>query len=709
MTRIFIEDNELDLSQGLTNQITYSIDDLKLLDTKATSFSKTIILPGTARNNNLLGNIFEFNNSNFTDGALKNVEYNFNASRQASARIEVNGLQIMKGVLRLLEIIIDGKSVEYECAVFGELGGFIAKVGNGRLEDLNFADYDHELTAANITGSWDSWNDGEGYYYPLIDYGGVSTGAFGVAKKDYQFQAFRPALFLREYMDKIITGAGYTWSSDFFDTDFFKRIIIPNNQKALFIPKSQIFYSTSAPNYALDGVLTDQSVTVTDGVTIASFVGGLFTTSDNKDFTYTGGNTTLNIKGIFKGNYDLVGAGANNNRFTISVRIEVFKNSNLAYTNGQTYGRTGRGNGQYNTTLNCTIPIATSDILTFQITTIVTKGVGGFVTAVDYYSDVTGTSVTIDSEVPVLSPAEIGDDIKFNEILPKNIFQRDFFASILKMFYLLVTEDKEKSKHLVIEPWVNFFDTTPTSYIDWSNKVDRGSPIRIKPMSEVNARYYELKFKGDSDYYNEDYKKKYNEGYGDRVFDNVLDFASDTQKVEVIFASTPLVGYDGEDKITPAIFKKNNALEERIEHTIRIMQAKKITGVASWDIMSGATVLSSVTNYGYAGHLDDPDAPNADINFGVPRQLYFELAAGNLSNNLFNAYYSPYFAEITDKDSRVLIAKVKLTETDIYNLDFSKFIYIDGGIYRVSKITDFVPGSNDTTQVELLRVIYTTY
>ena len=124
MTKIFIEGYELDLSQGLSNQITYAIDDLQNLDSKSTSFTKTIVLPGTANNNELFGNIFDFNNSNFSNDLGDNVLYNFNAARNAEARIEVNGLQIMKGVLRLLEIVKDGDAIEYECSIFGELGGF---------------------------------------------------------------------------------------------------------------------------------------------------------------------------------------------------------------------------------------------------------------------------------------------------------------------------------------------------------------------------------------------------------------------------------------------------------------------------------------------------------------------------------------------------------------------------------------------------------
>jgi len=214
MTKIFIEGSELDLTQGLTNQITYAIDDLQNLDSKSTSFTKTIILPGTARNNYLFGNIFEFNNANVSNEYQNNVLYNFNASKDAQARIEVDGLQIMKGTLRILQITREGNNIDYECSLIGELGGFVNALGNSLLEDLDFSAYDHTLNVTNISNSWDT-SGSAGYCYPLIDYGNVSTGVYGTAKQDFIYTTFRPALFVREYIDKIIKNAGYTWDSDF--------------------------------------------------------------------------------------------------------------------------------------------------------------------------------------------------------------------------------------------------------------------------------------------------------------------------------------------------------------------------------------------------------------------------------------------------------------------------------------------------------------
>jgi hypothetical protein len=50
---------------------------------------------------------------------------------------------------------------------------------------------------------------------------------------------------------------------------------------------------------------------------------------------------------------------------------------------------------------------------------------------------------------------------------------------------------------------------------------------------------------------------------------------------------------------------------------------------------------------------------------------------------------------------------MKLNEQDIYNLDFGKFIYIDGTLYRLIKISDFT--EDDVCEVQLLRVINTLY
>lgn len=802
MIRLFIEGQELDVNEGFTHQITYAVDDINNIDSKATAFSKTIVLPGTSNNNKLLGNIFEFGNSNLPKEYSPNVGYNFNAAKSAKVLVEINGLIILKGAMRLMEIIIDGENIEYEIALFGELGGFVAKLGNQRLQDLDFKEYDHTYNGTNIVSSWnqsktytsvqgffdatekririleeihiidgdtitiantvnnngtftvirtdvyyeeliynstvtdiyvqetvvngsDSTTDitipqlGLGYYYPLIDYGKVSTD-----KQDFYYKTFRPAFYVREYIDKIITASGYTWESDFFNTNFFKRLIVPNNDGG-FLRKDQSNYIEAS---------TTQSYNSEDDFDVSLIVG-------NVNFYYFYFPTTSTVLNSFTynsgGRYYLSNANA-------GIKINVKANGVYrAYSTSPFIRIIIQRNGVQipikdyllpvtnNAGLNDLYPydisfesdnyqIQTNDrILIYAQSNNNNTLVGGRTN----YLRVDDLDITVSSDPAGFIEYQLNDLINVNNTLPYNVLQKDFFASILKMFNLMVTEDKYKEKHLIIEPWVDFYNLDRTSYLDWSEKMDRSEPIRIKPMSEVNSRYYEFKYKSDSDYYNEKYKKKFNEGYGDRKYDNQLEFAKETSTNEVIFSATPLVNYplvNNGDKIISTIFKWDGTTtdkEEKVASNIRILQVKKITDVLGWDILADDPFIdqtpspisggSNLTAYGYAGHLDNPDAPNADLNFGATNELYFTLATGALSNNMFNAYYSSYMAEITDKDSRLLSAKFKLTEKDIFNLDFGRFIWVDGILYRLIKIYDYSEG--ELCKVDLLRVIYTTY
>ena len=106
-TEIFIENKQVDISEGLSNLITYAIDDVKDIGSRNTSFSKTIILPGTARNNALFGHIFNVTVMNPYDITALNTGLNFNASKKADCVIFQNHIQVFKGIFRLLKIVIN--------------------------------------------------------------------------------------------------------------------------------------------------------------------------------------------------------------------------------------------------------------------------------------------------------------------------------------------------------------------------------------------------------------------------------------------------------------------------------------------------------------------------------------------------------------------------------------------------------------------------
>lgn len=710
-TNIYIENQPIDLYNDVSAEFTYSIDDVKDFASRNTSFSKTIVIPGSANNNKLFGHVFELSSSNPYDSLSENVGTNFNASIAANCLILVDNIQVFKGVLRLLQINIDRGNIEYECAVFGELGGFANTIGNKLIENLDFSFYNHNWTAENIVNSWDNIN-GSGYFYPLIDYGKQSTN-----KKDWQYKTFKPAYFVREIMDKIITGAGYTYSSDFMNGAFFKRLIIPQNTKEMRKLSNQSLIAALTPETYANEINNMKFTPSLLGNFSYNNTSGIFTYNDavtlNANLTFS---ALIDIPISAPGSYEFTFFVIKNNTPVGSVKVQI---PSLPYA----------------FTTEITIPN-----IDFNLND--TLYVQGFVNG-NFGFDVIEGSLTINSNLPgQLISLNLGDFIDMNQYIPKGIFQRDFITSIVKMFNLYITEDSALTKHLIIEPSIGFYERGEdallainefndlliveagdinlivepgeSAYLDWSYKVDRSKPMTLRPMSELNGRYYEYKYRIDNDYYNEQYQKKYDLSYGDRIVDTGFAFANDKQTAELIFSPTPLVGYTGEYKVYSTILKLTdvgtpNQTEDATEHNIRIMQAKKMTDVPSWNLLNGATTIQSLTTWGYAGHLDDPKQPNSDLNFGAPREIYYTLPNGvdYPSTNVFTGFWGDYIAEITDKDSKLLTCYVKLTDIDIFNLDFGRLIYIDGALFRLNKIIDY--NGVDVTKCELLRVIETTY
>lgn len=718
ITEIIIEGSRLDLYEDIGLELNLAIDDIKDFSSRNTTYSKTITVPGNANNNKVFGHIYSLNSANNygLNSASPSVGYNFDPTKQSNAKIFVNKIQIFKGVLRLMEIKIDKGVIEYECVVFGELGGFASAIANKTLEDqelkTHFAQYNQDWTDANVRSSWDA--SGTGIVFPLVDYGNCKhpNGA-GV---DYHLNAFRPAFFVHELIDKIIDFSGYTYSSSFLNTNFFRSLILPNNYANLEQVRANLL-NAQAANITIDQpdeLLTFNSTNLYQ-----------FTIASSNTFTFTGTTGTLGTF-VFQGYGTVVTQR--------QVTITVYQNTTVLIT------RTLADNDDTLTEFYINDSKETSltngDTITVEVVTN-----PGSNPNYEFISENLMLDFNSSNLVPVL--AEYGSTLSIPDLLPKGILQKDFFLSICRMFNLYVYEDKDIDNHIVIEPFIDFYqigggfikiddfgdlilhgetgdptglillDDPTAEAIDWTNKVDRNAPISIKPMSEINARWYDFLYTSDDDYFNEAYNKKYSETYGDRKEDTGYQFAEDRTDVQLIFAPSVLVARTGDVKLAAALYNLTDNVEETRDNVLRIMQYKKVTGVPSWNIKqvypNSGNLGSAVTYYGYAGHLDHPTTPATDINFGVPKELLFSLSSQYPSANLFTAFWGDYLAEIVAKDSKLLTCYLYLNLEDIYSLDFSKLILIDGSLWRLNKVTDFNPSVAKTTQVELLRVIELTY
>lgn len=723
ITEIIVEQQRLDLFEDLGAELNYAIDDIKDFSARNTNYSKTINVPGNANNNKIFGHIYNFTSSNIRNAGtttVPNVGYNFDPTRQSNCQIFVNKIQIFKGVIRLLEIVINNGVIEYQCVVFGELGGFASAIGNTLLEDLNFDKYDQVWNETNVVNSWDASGvaSGVGIVYPLIDYG-LCRHHSSASGHEWHLNAFRPAFFVHEIMDKIIVNSLYTYTSAFFDTPFFKSLIIPNNKAELEQLTKDLLLVTSN-----NGIDSGSGTEGSDSVIFATIQNLVLFSKENTNryFTFTGTTGTL---GKIRLNGDLYLSRVGTFTVTVTQGIAtLYTETFTSYVDYQVFSI----DWLISTSLN------TNDVIS----------IGATFTASETYVVLSPLlSLTFSSDFPQVANAQYTKLISMNNLIPKGIQQKDFFASICRMFNLYVFEDPQKTTHLLIEPYTEFYrkgagflktsdlgelllhgesgDTTGllllsdpiADSIDWGSKVDYAKEITLKPMSENNARYYDFLYTEDSDFYNEAYNKKYNQSYGDRKEDTRAQFSEDRKETKIVFSPSILVNDSSDSKLRAVLFKESNGLEERKDNNIRIMFFKKTTASA-WSIkqetsLGEGNLVTGLTSYGYAGHLDDPFLPSSDINFGSPKEVYFTLSNPYTSNNLFNVWWDEYLAEIINKDSKLLTCYLYLTIQDIYSLDFARLIYIDGALWRLNKVIDFNPSIVQTTKCEFLRVIELTY
>jgi hypothetical protein len=676
MYELFIEGQRADINDQISVQLTFAIDDIRNFASRETTFSKQIVLPGTGNNNTIFGHIAEMGSNNPYSPGQPNIGAAFNVAQTSRAELRLNGLLVLRGVFRLTGIIKEGEMLEYEGALFGELSGLMSQISNKKLQDLDFSTYDHVLSHTAISNSWDN-TPGIGYFYPLIDYGLYrETAVVSGLNDDYDIGTFRPALYVKEYLDKMFEAAGYTYESDFFNSAYFKSIIIPHNQ-ALLTKLDTKQLTATASSQSFDSLADEY-------ITFDSATGGNFTISSPiTSFTYNSVNSiTVNAVFNITGNYSVTGPDP---QFTIALRKNSLTIAELDYSSSS---------GDIDLTFNFSGTILQNDVFDIKVTV---TGAGS--------NDVTisniNASFIIDSVNAEVTPVNSGDTVIINDTIPKGIFQKDFLASIIKMFNLYIYEDKENEKTLNIVPYVDFMTATD---IDWTYKVARDKSWQIVPMGNLNARIFEYKYKDDSDFYNESYRKKFNQNYSDRQFDTGFQFSNDKQTTDIIFASSPLIQYESSDKYVVPIYKKSNELaaEDRMDSNIRILFSKK-KSANSWNIIGGETPYAK-TAYGYAGHLDDPITPTQDLNFGAPSEVYF-TAGTYPSSNLFNRFWSSYIAEIADKDSKLLTCHVYLKPLDVAQLDFSKAVFIDGVRFRLNKVSDYDVTNNELVKVELLKII----
>jgi hypothetical protein len=270
------------------------------------------------------------------------------------------------------------------------------------------------------------------------------------------------------------------------------------------------------------------------------------------------------------------------------------------------------------------------------------------------------------------------------------------------MYNLYVTQDRLRTNVLEIIPYNEFYRTFKDQAIDWSDKLDQSQEITITPLSELSAKEYRLTFDDDSDYWSTSYKTKFNQAYGESrtIIDN--DFILDTKTVKVVF-SPPVMREQVVGQIMIHLYKVENGVKIPDNFKPRIAYWKPQVECPTWNI-EYASGNVPYTSYPYAGHLDDPIAPNTDVLFANPREVYFSIGVYP-GVNLYKQYYEGLITSIGDRNSRLLEGYFYLTPTDIMNLDFRTIVKVGVHFFQLEKVDKFNPIANNLCYVSLFKIL----
>lgn len=686
-TQIYIEGVALDLDKNVDIDFTYSIADISDFEKRTTTFSKTVVLPGTAHNSFLLGNYFDFNINNDYSNTIDNVGVNFNPLKKAFAKVTLDNVEVFVGVLRLLEITSKDGEIQYQCALFGSLGGLFSAVGEKLLTDLDLDALDHTYDITTIQNSWDTIDlVADGFVYPNANYGlGVNE-----ALTQFDVKNFRPAISVKRVFDEIVSQAGYTYTGDFWDSNNLDKLILQNGEEKFSAFYDQLanvsFASSTGGNLSFDS-------STLNGLVIDNTTGGLKRIKNNSGDTL---NVKLNLS------FDVT----NNLAIFDYLEIQTQVRNDASITNVKSYQNTnivyGPGTGTTNTyTYTIDFILEDGDGVNF-----IASAYGLIGAASGTFIITTNSSVIINVKSSTSKiPAIYNSTILGKSIVPEGVKQSEFLKNIINLFNLYIIQDPDNEFNLTFIPYPEFYDGT---IIDWTDKKDLAKGFSIKPSTEFVPKSYSFKYKDDVDYYSKTYKNKYASNYGDLTYETQNEFSKDDTKAEFFFSLAPL-SFSGIGLMAQLYDINTDGSYKQVKCNAKLaFWGGKKSCIAYTIRNEETTLVSGVTNYGYAGHIYNTASIGLgdldDLAFNPPKETYFNIPIYP-SVNLYYLFYKQFIDSQNNKDTKLITLYLLLNAIDIMNLSFRKYVRMDNGIYYLNKIDGYNPLGNELTKVELLRIV----
>lgn len=721
----------VDIFQDLVISVNKTFEEIADFTTRLSTFTKTFTIPRTAKNDQFFEEAFEINSSSFVNNVV------------VGAVVKYGGADVFLGDCRLESIIFDPERPAYEIFLTQSLPDFVNTIQDIKLIDIDYSELQHSLNYDNLSTTWNYTGGSYTNYtgltgsilYPLAHYGyddniyfGVfeeSSSGFTSSSTPLSLLQFAPWVNVKYMVDKIFQRAGFTYTSEFFDTPYFEGIFAlakTNNSLGVFVssgasPNANVFLAQSRGSSS-SGAFEDLNFTNLNNAYEEFFFLGVESNDPLNIFTPSLSTTnrehffTTAVSGLYRLKV----------KFSAFVRTSSFPVFlNVAFVdldNGTIYTQV------QGIIIQATTNLTTIDSLFFSVSLPAGRRIGfkyarqispGFgEQPLGIYECVVEL---FDS--PVLSGTE---QVLLQNNLPGEITCLDYFKGIVSLFNLVVIPNGDRN--FLIERWDTFFNSGEE--LDYSDKFDVGSQYTLSPTNELQKEYI-LSYQDSADRFSVINKQDRNQQFGTKRFISNIPYHSGTIEVIVPFQPLPIATFDVDSEsnmLIPHLYTYNrgaNTLANEynpLGSSLRLgwyngMLDFTITGVTKdWYLLSGATSVGHNT-YPAISHLSSYEyiqSTFSDLNFGnqydywqIPNDTY----VGYTERDVYGDFWSGRIQPLYDPDVKILRGLMKLTPTEINNIKFNDRVYFLNAYWRLLNIIDGDITNTSMVQTEWIKLPYT--
>ena len=230
MLRLTINGIDAELYENAPVNIKLQYADITKINNPQGSFTQTFRLPLTELNRTIFGNIDE----PALVGGL-NLQQRLTASLHSGSTPLAEGYVQIKAVYLTKEIY-----AEVEVAFFSGALDLKTELGGAFISDLDLSSYDHDLTLLALANSWTASSGiAPEIRYGLLDKGSNWSSENPINTSDgVPLPTFTPFIQAKVLVDKILSGAGFTYESTYLEGSDFADVYMPAwNGSSSVLPK----------------------------------------------------------------------------------------------------------------------------------------------------------------------------------------------------------------------------------------------------------------------------------------------------------------------------------------------------------------------------------------------------------------------------------------------------------------------------------------